>query len=114
MSPNAPPPYRSPSIPRTSHDTEELRRGTRIQNPRFLPDNTYGNRPPVEIEQDLEAQESPRPMNEEDDLGTLYSANFWGKIIASTALVINIPQQYRDIFKLPYTKQELHMEKGNE
>ena len=53
-------------------------------------------------------------MNEEDDLGTLYSANFWGKIIASTALVINIPQQYRDIFKLPYTKQELHMEKGNE
>ena len=47
--PNAPPPYRSPSIPTTSHDTEELRRETRIHNPRFLPDNIYGNRSPVEI-----------------------------------------------------------------
>ena len=45
-SPNAPPPYRSPSIPTTSHNTEEPRRGTRIRNPRFLPNNTYGNRPP--------------------------------------------------------------------
>ena len=62
---------------------EELRRGTRICNPHFLPDNTYGNQSPIEIEQDLEAQESPHPMNEEDDLGTLYSANFWRKIIAS-------------------------------
>ena len=85
---------------------EELRRGTRIHNPHFLPDNTYGNRPPVEIKRDLEAQESPRSTNE-DDLGTLYSANFWRKIIASAAPVINIPQQYRDIFKLPYTEQEL-------
>ena len=42
-SPNAPPPYRSPSIPTTSHNTEELRCGTRLRNPRFLPDNTYGN-----------------------------------------------------------------------
>ena len=66
----------------------------------------YGNRPPVEIERDLETQESPRPTNEEDDLGTLYSANFWRKIIASAASVINIPQQYRDIFKLSHTEQE--------
>ena len=73
---------------------EELRRGTRTRNPHFLPDNTYGNQPPIEIEQDLEAQESPRPTNEEDNLGTMYSANFWRKIIASAALVINIPQQY--------------------
>ena len=105
--PNAPSPYRSPSIPTTSHDTEEPRCGTRIHNLRFLPDNTYGNQPPIEIKRDLEAQESPCPTNEEDDLGTMYSANFWRKIIASTALVINIPQQYRDIFKLPHTKQEL-------
>ena len=42
-SPNAPPPYRSPSTPTTSNDMEELRRGTRIRNPCFLPDNTYGN-----------------------------------------------------------------------
>ena len=46
-------------------------------------------------------------MNEDDDLGTMYSANFWRKIIASAALAINIPQQYRDIFKLPHTEQEL-------
>ena len=58
--PNAPPPYRSPSIPTTSHGTEELRCRTRICNSRFLPDHTYGNRPPVEIKWDLEAQESPR------------------------------------------------------
>ena len=113
-SPNAPPPYRSPSIPTTSHDTEELRRGTRIRNPRFLPDNTYGNRPPVEIERDLEAQESPRPTNEEDDLGTLYSVNFWRKIIASAAPVINISQQYWDILKLPHTEQELWRKAMNE
>ena len=107
LTPNAPPPYRSPSIPTTSHDTEEPRHGTRICNPRFLPDNTYGDRPPIEIERDLEAQESPCPMNEEDDLGTMYSANFWRKIIASAAPAIKIPQQYQDIFKLPHTEQKL-------
>ena len=37
----------------------------------------------------------------------MYSANFWRKIIAYAALVINIPQQYRDIFKLPHTEQKL-------
>ena len=37
----------------------------------------------------------------------MYSANFWRKILASTAPVINIPQQYQDIFKLPYTEQKL-------
>ena len=47
--PNAPPHYRSPSIPTTSHDTEELRHGTRIHNPHFFSDNIYGNQPPVEI-----------------------------------------------------------------
>ena len=67
----------------------------------------YGNRPPVEIKRDLEAQESPRLTNEEDDLGIMYSANFWRKIIASTTLAINIPQQYRDILKLPHTEQKL-------
>ena len=91
----------------TSHDAEEPRCGTRIHNSRFLPDNTYGNQPPVKIERDLEAQESPHPMNEEDDLGMMYSTNFWRKIIASAALVINIPQQYQDILKLPHTEQKL-------
>ena len=52
---------------------EELRHGTRIHNPHFLPNNTYGNQPPVEIKQNLEAQESPCPTNEDDDLGTMYS-----------------------------------------
>ena len=84
-----------------------LRHRTRICNPHFLPDNTYGDQPPIEIERDLEAQESPRPTNEDDDLGTMYSAKFWRKIIASTAPAINISQQYQDILKLPHTEQEL-------
>ena len=37
----------------------------------------------------------------------MYSANFWRKIVASAALVINIPQQYWDILKLPHTEQKL-------
>ena len=73
LTPNVPPPYWSPFIPTTSHDTEELRHGTRIRNPHFLPDNICGNRPPIKIKQDLEAQESPHPTKEEDDLGTMYS-----------------------------------------
>jgi hypothetical protein len=44
----SPPPHRSPSQP--SRNVEEPRRGLRIRNPRIISDNTYGNRPPIEIE----------------------------------------------------------------
>ena len=64
----SPPFYHSPSIPTTSHNTEELRCGTRIHNPCILPDNTYGDRAPIDIEHDIQIQ----PMNEDDDLGTMY------------------------------------------
>jgi hypothetical protein len=43
----SPPPHCSPSQP--SRNVEEPRRGLRIRNPRIIPDNTYGNRPPIEI-----------------------------------------------------------------
>jgi hypothetical protein len=44
----SPPPHRSPSQP--SRNVEEPRCGLRIRNPRIIPDNTYGDRPPIEIE----------------------------------------------------------------
>jgi hypothetical protein len=37
----SPPSHRSPSQP--SRNVEEPRRGLKIQNPRIIPDNTYGN-----------------------------------------------------------------------
>ena len=50
----SPPSYHSPSVPTTSHDTEEPRRGTRICNPCIFPDNTYGDRAPIDIERDIQ------------------------------------------------------------
>jgi transposase InsO family protein len=96
----SPPPHRSPSQP--SRNVEEPRRGLRIRNPRIIPDNTYGNRPPIEIERDIQT----KPTNEEDDLGTMYSAVFWNRIIASAAPVVNIPKQYRDVTKLSQAEQK--------
>ena len=59
----------------------EARRSTHIPVPRFLPDSTYGDRPPLQIERDFRGlapiqeesmQVEPRPTNEEDDLGQMY------------------------------------------
>ena len=68
--PSVPPPtYRSvsPAIP-------EPRRGQRPHYPRIMPDNTYGNCPPVEIERDLQQgggqNWDQKPTNDED-LGDL-------------------------------------------
>ena len=43
---HSPPPHQSPS----THDFEEPQRGVRLHNPHILPDNAYGDQPPVKIE----------------------------------------------------------------
>ena len=100
---HSPPQNRSPS----TCALEEPRRGIRLCNPCILPDNAYGDRPPVEIEQDLQDPSSSKPTNEEDDLGTLYSATYWNRITAAAAPVVSIPTQYRDVIKLLSEEQKL-------
>ena len=91
----------SPAIP-------EPRRGQRPHHPRIILDNAYGNRPPDEIEQDLQQGGDPnwnqKPTNEED-LGDLYSAKFFNHILASAAPAFNIPKQYKDVAKLSVDEQ---------
>ena len=73
-----------------------------------MPDNAYGNHPPVEIERDLQQGEDlnqdQKPTNEED-LRDLYSAKFFNCILASAAPAFNIPKQYKDVAKLSANKQ---------
>ena len=73
-----------------------------------MPDNAYGNRPPVEIERDLQQGGDPnqdqKPTNEED-FGDLYSAKFFNRILASAAPTFNIPKQYKDVAKLSADEQ---------
>ena len=73
-----------------------------------MPDNAYGNCPPVEIERDLQQGGDPnrdqKPTNEED-LGDLYSAKFFNHILTSTAPAFNIPKQYKDVAKLSADEQ---------
>ena len=73
-----------------------------------MPDNAYGNHPPVEIERDLQQGGDPnqdqKPTNEED-LGDLYSAKFFNCILASAAPAFNIPKQYKDVTKLSTDEQ---------
>jgi hypothetical protein len=96
----SPPPHRSPS--QLSRNVEEPRHGLRLRNPCIIPDSTYGDRPPIEIERDIQT----KPTNEDDDLGTMYSTVFWNRIIASAAPVVNIPKQYRDVTKLSQAEQK--------
>ena len=102
--PSVPPPtYRSvsPAIP-------EPRRGQGPHHPRSMPDNAYGNHPPVEIERDLQQggdqNRNQKPTNEED-LGDLYSAKFFNRILAFAAPAFNIPKQYKDVAKLSADEQ---------
>ena len=102
--PSVPPPtYRSvsPAIP-------ESRRGQRPHHPRSMPDNGYGNHPPVEIERDLQQGGDPnqdQKLTNEEDLGDLYSAKFFNHILASAAPAFNIPKQYKDVAKLSADEQ---------
>ena len=102
--PSVPPPtYRSvsPAIPKP-------RRGQRPHHPRIMPDNAYGNCPPVEIERDLQQGGDPnqdQKLTNEEDLGDLYSAKFFNHILASAAPAFNMPKQYKNVAKLFADKQ---------
>ena len=96
----------------------EQRQSTCIPVPRIFPDNTYGDRPPIEIKQDMSRgldtiQEEPSqmdtiPMNEED-LGQIYSSK-WMRSLFNVALGSgSIPKHYQDILKLSKEEQELWM-----
>ena len=63
----------------------ETRRSACVPIPRIIPDSTYGDRPPLQIERDLRGlapiqeesmQVEPHPANEEDDLGQMYSSKW--------------------------------------
>ena len=73
-----------------------------------MPDNAYGNCPPVEVERDLQQggdqNRDQKPTNEED-LGGLYSVKFFNHILASVAPAFNISKQYKDVAKLFADKQ---------
>ena len=99
----SPPTYRlvSPAI-------SEPRRDQRPCHPRIMPDNAYGNHPPVEIERDLQQGGDPnqdQKLTNEEDLGDLYSAKFFNCILASTISAFNIPKQYKDVAKLSADEQ---------
>ena len=103
----------------------EVRRSTRIPVSRVLPDNAYGNRPPIEIERALQqgldaiqeermiVEPTPaaplRPTNEDDDIGDMYSAKW---ICHHMTLAVDsspspLPKHYKDVLKLPKQEQEL-------
>ena len=92
---------------------------------RVLPNNAYRNRPPIEIERDLQQgldaiQEKwiiveptpvklPKPTNEEDDIGDMYSSK-WIRHHMTLAVDSSpnpLPKHYKDILKLPKQEQEL-------
>ena len=73
-----------------------------------MPDNAYGNHPPVEVERDLQQGGDPnqdQKLTNEEDLGDLYSAKFFNCILASTISAFNIPKQYKDVAKLSADEQ---------
>ena len=82
--PSVPPPtYRS-----ISPAISKPRRDQRNCHSRIMPDNAYGNCPPVEIERDLQQNEDPnqdQKLTNEEDLGDLYSVKFFNPILVSTA-----------------------------
>ena len=96
----------------------EATRSARIPISQIIPDNTYGDRPPIQIEGDLQGlapvqEESihvePRPTNKEDDIGQMYLSK-WIRHHLSMAVEstnIPLPKQYRDILKLSKADQGL-------
>jgi hypothetical protein len=71
----------------------------------------YGDRPPIQIERDLQGlapiqeesmQAEPRPTNEEDDIGQMYSSKWISYHLSMAVETTNapLPKQYRDVLKL--------------
>ena len=95
-------------------------RSARIPISRVLPNNTYGDRPPIHIECDLERglvpiqeepitveQPAPTPTNEEDDIGAMYSQQ-WIRHHLSMAVETlgSLPKHFKDILKMRKEDQE--------
>ena len=96
----------------------EARRSARIPVSQIIPNNIYGNRPPIQIEQDLQGlapiqegsmQVKPHPTNEEVDIGQMYSSKWIHHHLSMAVESTNspLPKQYRDILKLSEEDQEL-------
>ena len=85
-----------------------LRRSQRIPRPRFDPDNTYGQKPPVEIEISItEYTEEDDPFLMVNEIGAKeMSAHFLKALLFIGALVFDVLSQYRDIFKLLKSQQK--------
>ena len=49
---------------------------------------------------------TPKPTNEEDDIGQMYSGSWIRHHLSLAAMVVGIPNQYRDIAKM--LKEEQH------
>ena len=93
--------------------------------PRILPNNAYGNLPPVQIKRNLqqgmdaiqeesssmqaEPSQSPQAStNEEEDLGQIYSSQWirhhFTMVVESAP--VPVPKQYHDILKMDKKEQE--------
>ena len=48
---------------------------------------------------------TPKPTNEEDDIGQMYSGTWICYHLSLAAMVVGIPNQYRDIAKMPKEEQ---------
>ena len=90
---------------------------------RVLPNNTYGDRPPIHIEHDLEwglvsiqeepitvEQPAPTPTNEEDNIGAMYSQQWIQHHLSMAVETLgSLPKHYTDILKMRKEDQELWM-----
>ena len=86
----------------------------------MLPNNTYGDRPPIHIECDLEQglvpiQEEPitveqpalTPTNEEDDIGAMYSQQWIQHHLSMAVETLgSLPKHFKDILKMRKEDQE--------
>ena len=93
----------------------QQRRSAHILIQRVIPDNVYGDLPPIQIKREIRGlppiQEESVPMeqststpvltNEEDDIGQMYSTTWIHHHLALAAKTSLIHKQYRDIAKLP-------------
>ena len=96
------------------------RRSACIPISRVLPNNTYGDRPPIHIERDLEQglvpiqkepitveQPAPTPTNEKDDIGAMYSQQWIQHHLSMAVETLgSLPKHFKDILKMRKEDQE--------